>query len=42
VQREYLLYGGENGTLLVTEEKEGAGLDLKAIMTNIKAIQGQG
>jgi len=34
--------GGENGTLLVTEEKEGTGLDLKAIMTNIKAIQGQG
>lgn len=32
--------GGENGTLLVTEESEGVGLDLEVIMTNIKAIQG--
>lgn len=33
--------GGDNGTLLVTEEKEGIGLDLNAILANIKAIQGQ-
>ncbi|WP_281183965.1 AAA family ATPase [Trichlorobacter lovleyi] len=33
--------GGENGTLLTTEEREGADLDLKKILSNIKAIQGR-
>ncbi|WP_408998395.1 ATP-binding domain-containing protein [Syntrophus buswellii] len=32
--------GGENGTLLVTEELEGSGLDLGAIMHNINVILG--
>lgn len=32
--------GGENGTLLVTEEKEGAGLDAGQIKNNIDAILG--
>lgn len=32
--------GGQNGTLLVTEEREGVGLDLNAITANINAILG--
>lgn len=34
--------GGENGTLLATEETDGAGLSLHAIMANIKVIHGIG
>jgi hypothetical protein len=33
--------GGENGTLLVTEENEGTGLDAEEIEKNIKAITGK-
>jgi thymidine kinase len=33
--------GGENGTLLTTEEREGADLDLKKILSNINAILGR-
>lgn len=33
--------GGENGTLLITEEKEGAGLDAGQIKDNIDAILGK-
>lgn len=33
--------GGENGTLLITEEKEGVGLDLGHINSNIDAILGR-
>lgn len=32
--------GGKNGTLLVTEEKEGSGLDADQININIQIIQG--
>ena len=32
--------GGENGTLLITEEKEGAGLNADQIKTNIEKILG--
>ena len=32
--------GGENGTLLITEEKEGVGLDANEIKKNISAILG--
>ena len=33
--------GGKNGTLLITEEKEGKGLDAREIMKNIDAILGK-
>jgi len=33
--------GGDNGTLLITEEKRGAGLDAGAIKKNIDAILGR-
>ncbi len=33
--------GGENGTLLITEEKEGTGLDALQIKNNIDAILGR-
>ena len=33
--------GGENGTLLVTEEQEGTGLDAGHIQRNIDAIIGE-
>lgn len=33
--------GGENGTLLITEEKEGSGLDADEIYKNIDAILGR-
>lgn len=32
---------GRAGTLLVTEEREGTGLDLNAILANIKLILGR-
>ena len=32
---------GRVGTLLVTEEREGTGLDLNAILANIKLILGR-
>lgn len=32
---------GRVGTLLVTEEREGVGLDLNAILANIKLILGR-
>jgi len=33
--------GGKNGTLLITEEKEGSGLDASEIQKNIDAILGK-
>jgi hypothetical protein len=33
--------GGENGTLLITEEKEGSGLAADEIKKNINAILGK-
>jgi hypothetical protein len=33
--------GGKNGTLLITEEKKGSGLDADQINTNIQIIQGK-